>query len=157
LLFLISSFHCFSFPPYTQLLIAPVRSSFLYISVNVVYTNRMANRNSDEEKTVPLSVVFMTLGLIIVGTAVAVWLLVPKARQLPALMQIATLPTPEPTTDPEIFLLPESSETEELPAHFVSAEDYVGTGNVGQPRRLVIPSIGLDAPVSSIGLSPVEI
>lgn len=116
----------------------------------------MANGNSDEEKTVPLSVVFMTLGLIIVGTAVAVWFLLPTAQQqLPALLQAAVLPTLEPTTDPEIFLLPETSG--ELPVHYVSAEDYVSTGNVGQPQRLVIPSIGLDAPVSSIGLAPVEL
>ena len=118
----------------------------------------MANRNSDEEKTVPLSIVFMTLGLIIVGAAVVVWVLLPKNSQtLPALLQAAMLPTPEPTTDPQIFLLPETPEATALPAHFVSAADYVSTGNVGQPQRLVIPVIGLDAPVSTIGLSPVEI
>ncbi len=100
----------------------------------------------------------MTLGLIIVGAAIALWVLLSiSPRQLPALLQAARLPTPEPTTDPGLFLLAETSEAEEVPAHFVSAADYVSVGNAGQPQRLVIPSIGLDAPVSSIGLSPVEI
>lgn len=100
----------------------------------------------------------MTVGLIIMGTAVTIWLLLPKAQeQTPQLLTVAALPTEDPSAEnAEIALLPETP-AEELPAHFVSAEDYESTGTSGQPQRIVIPTIGLDAPVSGIGLAPLEI
>ncbi len=129
----------------------------LYISGIVVYTSRMSNHDSDE-KRVPLSIVFMSVGLVVIGTAVAIWLLTPNAQQqLPQLLQVATIPTAEANGEgAQILLLPETS-TEELPPNYVSAANYSSTGSSGQPQRILIPAIDVDAPVSGIGLAPIEV
>ncbi len=114
----------------------------------------MSNHDSGEPR-VPLSIVLISVGLIIMGTAVAMWLFRPQGGQaLPQLLQAAAVPTPAPTEE-TVILLPET--TEELPEHFVSAEEYESSGISGEPQRIVIPAIALDAPVSSIGLAPLEI
>ena len=115
----------------------------------------MSNHDSGEPR-VPLSIVFMSVGLIIIGTAVAMWLFRPQGGSaLPQLLQAAVVPTSAPTEE-TVVLLPETT-TEELPEHFVSAEEYESSGISGEPQRIVIPAIALDAPVSSIGLAPLEI
>ena len=115
----------------------------------------MSHHDSDETR-VPLGIVFMVVGLIVIGTAVAMWLVRPQGQQsLPSLLQAAVMPTSEPTVEAPV-LLPETT-TEEFPAHFISADEYVSSGISGQPERIVIPSIDLDAPVSGIGLAPLKI
>lgn len=121
-------------------------------------------KGKSEEKTVPLSIVLMTVGLIVAGTAVAIWMFMPRGQSLPQLLEAATLPTAVPDTavDSDIILLPETPLEEPTdsesayPDHFVSAEKVEAQTITGQPRQIVIPAIDLDAPVGGIGLAPVE-
>lgn len=130
--------------------------------------------NQSKERLIPLSVVFLTIGLIVLVTVVAVWLVAP-ALMPPSLYQVVSqylpqtavsaspLPTPAPTRLPAAeeppALLPETPDEtgEELPAYFVSVEHAAKrpTGQ-GEPIRIVIPQIDLDAPVAEIGLEAIS-
>lgn len=105
----------------------------------------------------------MAVGLIIAGTAVAIWLFLPRTQTLPQLLQAASLPTAVPVTpaQPDIPLLPETpadaaAASSPYPDHFVSADEAAARTITGQPREIIIPAIDLDAPIAGIGLAPVE-
>ncbi len=106
----------------------------------------------------------MTVGLIVAGTAVAIWIFMPRGQTLPQLLEAAIMPTAVPDTavDTNLTLLPETPLEEEstgktaYPDHFVSAEEVTAQTIIGQPRQIIIPAIDLDAPVGGIGLTPVE-
>ena len=129
------------------------------------------NRNSDEA-TVPLSVVFITIGAILVMAVCLVWLLVPRTmpqpvydlvspylpkrvvQMIPTRVETAVVPTAISAP----ILLPETPlDEDELPSYFFSAENIpTPVPGQGDPARIVIPAIELDAPVSTIGLVPIE-
>jgi sortase A len=137
----------------------------------------MAGRSSHsaDEENIPLGIVFMVVGLIIVLTVVAIWIMapakmpgplyaiagryLPQAPSLPQRLPLASVPkvtAPPPTAEP-VALLPETPLEAEFPAHFVSAADVENHQPLlGQPTRIVIPRISVDAPVSAIGLGPIE-
>jgi sortase A len=118
----------------------------------------MSNPESSE-KTVPMGIVLIVVGVIILVTAVGVWAVLPKTTQTTTPLAVATLPAASDTTDSTIPLLPETPNEvteEELPAHFVSAEDAAQSFVTGQPERLVIPALELDAPVEDVGLTAVR-
>jgi sortase A len=83
----------------------------------------------------------------------------PQAPSLPQRLPLASVPevtAPPPTAEP-VALLPETPLEAEFPAHFVSAADVENHQPLlGQPTRIVIPRISVDAPVSAIGLGPIE-
>ncbi len=121
-------------------------------------------------KTVPLGIVFFTVGLIILVTVLAVWIVKPALMPQPVYLAVrqvlpheavdAILPTRAAVaTLPEntVPLLPESpAQTEQseeaYPDYFVSAETAVQHTTIGEPTRIIIPAINLDAPVQEIGL-----
>ncbi len=122
----------------------------------------MAKQDSDE-KIVPLGVVFITIGLIVVALAAAVFFSQPAARQtaaatrtpLPVITVVIT-PVPEDTTGAETAELPTNSTEISLPANLVSLQDAPRGSLAKQPRRIVIPSIDVDAPITTVGLTPFE-
>lgn len=122
-----------------------------------------------DESTVPLGVVFMTIGGLMLLFAVIGGYIVTRpvpvmADQLIATAQAPPTPLPQPTerivtgNETAVALLPETpgeTETEQYPAHFVSAIE-AAKPNRGQPVRIVIPDIELDAPVHPIGIKVIE-
>lgn len=114
----------------------------------------MTKRDSDEE-VIPLGLVFMSVGVIVVFTAVVVYFIITNVppqtieRILPA-----SLPAGE-TSDTEIALLPETPLEGETGDNIIHLNDAEQASVFGQPERLVIPQINLDAPVDSIGLAQV--
>ena len=114
----------------------------------------MTKRDSDEE-VIPLGLVFMSAGIIVVFTAVVAYFIISNVppqtikRILPA-----TLPEAE-TTDTEVALLPETPLEGETGDNIINLNDAEPSYIFGQPERLVIPQINLDAPVVSIGLAQV--
>jgi LPXTG-site transpeptidase (sortase) family protein len=134
------------------------------------------HRKADEGK-VPLGVVFVTIGAMILLTICAVWVVAPYTMPAPlyaaverqmgqsslvptraAVAEIPSLTVTTPGLDETAVLLPESSIGEnEYPEHFVSAETAVRRQpGDGEPGRILIPAIGLDAPVSAISLESVS-
>lgn len=131
--------------------------------------------HSPDEENIPLGIVFMVVGIIIVLTVAAIWIIVPSkmpgpiyaiaGRYLPQspsppqLLPVASVPEVTalaPTAEP-VALLPETPLEAELPPHFVSAADVQNLQPLlGQPTRIVIPRIKVDAPVSQIGLVSIE-
>jgi LPXTG-site transpeptidase (sortase) family protein len=136
----------------------------------------------DNESRVPWSIVFMTTGLIIVLTVVAIYLLTPATppspAELPALIPRLFLATPvaeampslaagaegqladsngSPVENSEPALLPESPAGGSLPseADAETAPRERGPVITGQPIRLVIPDLAIDAPVWEVGLEEV--
>ena len=70
------------------------------------------------------------------------------------MLEDTAVPSPEETED--VALLPETPlETTPYPDHFVNALE-AAQPNVGQPVRLIIPDIELDAPINPIGLQAIE-
>lgn len=138
----------------------------------------MAGRSSHspDEENIPPGVVFMVVGLIVVLTVAAIWIIapskmpgpvyavvgryLPRAPAVPPLMPVASVPesVPAPAAEAEpVALLPETPLENELPPHFVSAADAQNRQpRQGEPIRIVIPGINLDAPVSQIGLASIE-
>ncbi|MCA9920912.1 MAG: sortase [Anaerolineales bacterium] len=117
------------------------------------------------EARIPISVVFITIGAIILLTVATIWW-IDSATSTPvaALMATAvpiptTLPAttaPEPTPGEEtVALLPETPLQSEYPAHFVSALE-AAVPYSGQPTQIIIPAIDLDAPIAPIGLQNIE-
>jgi sortase A len=126
--------------------------------------------NESEERLIPLSIVFLTIGFIILATVLAVWLAAPAlmpprlygiiSQYLPPMVKTTTSTSPSAPTaaasiEEPVGLLPETpiGPENDLPTHFVSAE-HAARRPVGQgePVRIVIPQIDLDAPVEEIGL-----
>ncbi len=116
----------------------------------------MAKRQNNET-VIPLGVVFMVMGLIILGTAVAIFVVVSREpAPMVARIQAATVPTAaaQAATD-DIALLPETP-LEEGANTLVNLEDVAQAYIKGQPERIVIPDAAVDAPVSGVGLVQVQ-
>ncbi|VAW39853.1 hypothetical protein MNBD_CHLOROFLEXI01-1251 [hydrothermal vent metagenome] len=120
----------------------------------------MTNQNSDE-KRVPWGVVLVTIGLVITVTAAAILFITPSTAQavvakspLPYVTVVVTA-VPNAT---EIARLNEGIASTEirLPENFVALEDAPRSTLANQPKRIVIPSIAVDAPVTDVGLSAFE-
>lgn len=104
----------------------------------------------------------MSVGGIVMMTTAVIWLILqnpptPIARLMPTAGPLPTAPpaTAVPETNQDVALLPETPLDPEYPEHFVSALD-AAVPNSGQPVRIVIPIIGLDAPIQSIGMQAVQ-
>ncbi|MCP4357680.1 MAG: sortase [Chloroflexi bacterium] len=117
----------------------------------------MSNHN-DEEKVIPLGIVFIVVGVIVVLTAAAIFFVLPQANpQAVERIQAADVLISEPAQpSSDIALLPETPLEEDAQGNFVSAAEAGKPYISGQPERIVIPAIDLDAPVNSIGLAPVK-
>jgi len=122
----------------------------------------MSNRSKQGEETlIPFSIVFMTVGIIILAAVGAMWLISTSTQTVMAQLLATAVPlptdapqTPAPTEEP-VALLPETPIETEYPAHFVSALE-AAVPNTGQPIRIRISQIDVDAPVSPIGLQSVQ-
>lgn len=118
----------------------------------------MAQQNS-EEKVVPLGIVFITVGLILVLTAASILLFRAPGQQT------AVVNTPLPVITVVITPVPNATEAGEavdkvteisIPAGFVALDEApIGDLNA-QPRRIVIPSINVDANIVTVGLTAVQ-
>jgi sortase A len=126
----------------------------------------MAKQDSDE-KTVPLGVVFITIGLMVVALAAAILFVQPTAGQAAAatrtplpLITVVITPVPESVAEgvegAETADLPTASTEISLPANLVSLADAPRGSLANQPQRIVIPSIAVDAPVTTVGLTSFE-
>lgn len=138
----------------------------------------MSASRSSQEATVPLGVVLMTVGFIILLIAGAVWLLASRQRPAAAsalpgaatLMPPAAVATSVPTVTTAAapaaaendvpILLPETPLEGNFPS-FASPEEAPPIPSsepvAGQPVRLVIPALAMDAPVQPVSLEPVEL
>lgn len=137
----------------------------------------MATRSPDSknEVKVPVGIVLVVVGTIIFGTAFVVWKASP--RRPPATVQSAPMlptsasptvaraiivtATPEQKAEGQelLTLLPQTPLDEEAIPSFASVEEAPADYQIeaaSQPERLVIPDLGIDAPVRSVGLSAVE-
>ena len=138
--------------------------------------NRVAdNRQSHNEARVPWSLVLITTGIIIMSAVAAIYLLTPAAPpavgEIPALIPRLFLATPGPdagvsettgnsgssSDNSERGLLPESPAGANLPseADAGTAPRERGATVSGQPVRLVIPALEIDAPVWEVGLEEI--
>lgn len=119
----------------------------------------MAKEDSSE-KVVPLGIVLITIGFIVVATAASILLFQPSGWQtaaantpLPVITVVIT-PVPNTTATPETA---ESASTEiTLPANFITLDEAPRGSLADQPRRIVIPSIEVDAPVVNVSLTAVQ-
>jgi LPXTG-site transpeptidase (sortase) family protein len=119
-----------------------------------------------EESLVPLSVVFISVGLIVLVTVATIWLAAPL--QLPERIELAIAPFRAPTAPAPAavldetpgVLLPETSPlsgVRALPSFASAATAPTFYAPVaGQPLRIVIPRIELDAPVRRVDLEAIE-
>ena len=137
----------------------------------------MSKRRSQtqNEMTIPVGVVLTAVGFVILLAVMAIWIIVPSTMPqplydvsgsylqrsnevaLPTAVPLAILPTATPIPE-TINLLPETPlEGDELPDYFVSALDASAYGPPpGQPQRIEIPAIRLDAPITSVGLQAIQ-
>jgi LPXTG-site transpeptidase (sortase) family protein len=129
------------------------------------------HRQADEGK-VPLGVVLITIGTMVLLAICAVWVVAPytmpaplyavverqmgQSSLVPTRAAVAEIQSP-PVLGETAVLLPESPIGEnEYPEHFVSAETAVRRQpGAGEPERILIPGIDLDAPVRPISLESV--
>lgn len=118
----------------------------------------MAKQDFDE-KTVPLGMVLITIGLIVVVTAAAILFIQPGAVQTAvarsplAVVTVVVTPIPDATAQAESA---DAATEIILPENFVSLEDAPRGSLANQPQRIVIPSLAVDAPVADVGLSALE-
>jgi sortase A len=118
-------------------------------------------QQQSQEKVVPLGIVFITIGLIVVLTAASILLFRSPGQQtavintpLPVITVVVT-PVPNTTATPEILNSGTSTEIN-IPDGFVALEDAPSGNLTHQPRRIVIPSLALDAPVVNVGLTAIR-
>ncbi len=129
----------------------------------------MSGQKSSSESEVPLSVVFISIGVIILLMVAAIWLLLPSTMPSsvynlirPLVPETIAIPTPAVvayvptlTPQPETAVIP----TETSPANednlVTMAEALAQEPLTGSPIRIVIPAIDLDAPVTSIGVEAI--
>ncbi|PID84705.1 MAG: hypothetical protein CSA11_11660 [Chloroflexi bacterium] len=129
-------------------------------------------KNPDNSTRVPLSIVFMTIGTIILLLVVIAWLLMPNVIPQPVYAALRSF-TPEntalPTPASAAGVTPPTPHTEtETQAPDMTSGAAPGDENLvtleealaqdpltGVPVRILIPAIDLDAPVESIGVEPV--
>jgi sortase A len=122
-----------------------------------------------ETAVVPWGIVLMVVGLIVMLTAAVIWFFLPgssraTALSLPPPVTVVVTPLPPPANGAAsgedgataVALMPETPLEASYPAHFVSVADALKNAQAGSPRRIVIPAIDLDAPVTSIGLAAVR-
>lgn len=135
------------------------------------------------ETKIPVGLVLIAVGLIIFLTAVAIWVLAPlsvpehltQSGVPPTLIPAAQVPVvsqspvetvaheivtadPEPNLDQGTILLPETPPQSGFPS-FASVADAPRFHNQslpGQPVRLVIPALDIDANIHRVGLMTVE-
>ena len=129
-----------------------------------------------DEVRVPLSIVLISVGVVILLAVTAVWLLnptsiprpvyaainsiLPQELMIPTPAAVAVVPTvvPQPTVSDALLL----SETplnglESNGANVMTLAEALNQGpRAGLPVRIVIPQIGLDAPVEEIGVTAVQ-
>ncbi|MDX1663591.1 MAG: sortase [Candidatus Promineifilaceae bacterium] len=133
-----------------------------------------------EQRRIPLSVVLITVGLILLLTAGALYGLFVLERGPAAPTTLAQseraarsrplrTPRPLPTLmswpdsgsdlEPVPFLLPSSPPVGEIPSEARADEAPQGIGEAApqQPVRLVIPKLGIDAPVWEVGTAVIEV
>jgi len=136
----------------------------------------MSGQNgTNNEARVPLSIVFISVGMIILLTVATFWLLMPSSMPSlvynvirPIVPETIAIPTPAsvavvPTLTPQpetAVLLPETPAEKELNEEvddgLITMEEALAqVPLIGSPVRLVIPSIDLDAPIERIGVEPV--
>lgn len=116
----------------------------------------MAKQVSDE-KVVPLGIVLITIGVIVTTTAASILLLQPSPPQTGAAR------TPLPPVTVVVTPVPNATETAVdtnteiiLPEGFVALDDASPGSLSHQPRRIVIPSIEVDAPVVTVGMTALK-
>jgi len=132
--------------------------------------------SSKNEARVPLSLVFISLGLVILLAVTAVWILIPTTMprgvytavnsllpqelMIPTPAAVAVLPTqaPKPTVDEAVLVSDALLDNEESNGGNVMtlAEALQQGPRAGEPTRIVIPHINLDAPVKAIGATPIQ-
>ena len=140
----------------------------------------MSKRRSQtqDEPLVPIGVVLTAVGFIILLAVIAIWIIIPSKMPkplynvlepylqhsnqaaMPTAVPLAAMPTPAPPAE-NTNLLPETPleglEGDELPDYFVSALDATAYGPPpGQPQRIEIPAIRLDAPITAVGLQAIQ-
>ncbi|MFZ1396152.1 MAG: sortase [Candidatus Promineifilaceae bacterium] len=120
----------------------------------------MAQQNS-EEKVVPLGIVFISVGLIVALTAASILLFRAPGQQtavvntpLPIITVVIT-PVPDASATPEPETIDANTEIS-VPEGFVALENASAGTLQHQPRRIVIPSIEVDAPVIGVGLTTAQ-
>ena len=116
----------------------------------------MAKQASDE-KVVPLGIVLITIGVIVTATAASILLLQPSPAQTAVvktpLLPVTVVVTPIPNATETAV---DSSTEITLPEGFVSLDDAPSGSLSNQPRRIVIPSIEVDAPVVDVGMTALQ-
>lgn len=130
-------------------------------------------KGTSNEARVPLSIVFFTIGAILLLTVSAIWLLIPATMPapvyqaiqpllpdtiiLPTPASLAAVPSAPPTPQPASLPLDTLVETDESGEEnlITMAEALEQEPQGGKPIRIVIPAIDLDAPVADIGAEPV--
>lgn len=126
-----------------------------------------ARENQSANGRIPLSVVFITIGSIVLLTVVIIWLMAPQL--MPGVLAQALSPgadsIPFPTraalaAAPAVDTI--NAETEimlsgtAVDAALINAEEAAQTDPfVGWPIRIEIPAINLDAPIDQVGLDPI--
>ena len=130
-----------------------------------------------KEPRIPLSLVFISVGLVILLAVALIYLFTPSAPPgLPALLPLATIPDIPPTTtsrfipptstplansfDSTIALLPESPLLQTAFPSEATADTAPRAFRdpvPGQPIRLVIPKLNIDAPIWEVGLEIVTL
>jgi LPXTG-site transpeptidase (sortase) family protein len=127
------------------------------------------HKGNNDEARVPIGLVFISIGMIVLLTVAAIWLLIPNSMPpsvynmlRPVLPETVALPTPAslavvPTLTPQpetAVIVPETEQ--KVNVGIVSMEEALEQDPVtGSPVRIVIPAIELDAPVERIGVEPV--
>lgn len=124
------------------------------------------------EARVPLGIVLIALGLVILAAVTAVWLIVPNSIPrpiyaavnsllpanlvIPTPAAVASVPTRPPQAEPPL-LAPNPTATTPPDDNLVTLEEALNQGpRAGEPMRILIPEIDLDAPVEEIGVAPIE-
>jgi LPXTG-site transpeptidase (sortase) family protein len=119
-------------------------------------------KEGSDEKIVPLGMVFITIGFMVVLLTAAILFINPNVAQsatastpLPVITVVIT-PVPDATAAAGTAVATENNTEITLPAGFVSLNDAPRGSLDNQPRRIVIPSIEVDAPVTTVSLAAVQ-
>ncbi|MBE2220435.1 MAG: sortase [Anaerolineae bacterium] len=129
-------------------------------------------KGNGDEARVPVSIVFISIGMIILLTVAVIWLLmpstmptsvynvlrplVPETIAIPTPASVAVVPTLTPTPETAVLLPDESAaENSQDDGLVTMAEALEQEPLTGSPVRIVIPAIDLDAPVERIGVEAV--
>jgi len=127
-------------------------------------------KGSSKEAKVPLSIVFITIGAILLLTVGVIWLLLPGTIPasvytilqpllpdsiiLPTPASLAAVPIAPPAPQPPLILPETAFDTSGNNGEdnlVTMAEALAQEPLTGKPIRIVIPAIDLDAPVADIG------